>query len=272
MLLAISLSTNDYVGHSFGPDSWEAWDELLRLDAALAKFFAGLDTRFGTDGYAVVLSADHGVTTMPEVTLLPGARPWCAPNAAPDRWERACGKVGRLPSDSLADELRVAVRAELGEGDFVAGIADPYVYLTRSGRALAGEQRRKLDFAITTALTKQPEVDKVFARDAVPPTSELVFNSVTNDAGDYYVLVARGSFFDPLYVLGHGTSHGSPYLYDRAVPLLVRAPGLVKPGVVTEGPLTFRAFARAATDLLGIAPLESARTVPSMVTEKRKVP
>jgi len=32
MLLSVSLSSFDYVGHFFGPDSWEAWDELLRLD------------------------------------------------------------------------------------------------------------------------------------------------------------------------------------------------------------------------------------------------
>ena len=270
MLLAISLSTNDYVGHSFGPDSWEAWDELLRLDAALAKFFTGLDARFGSDGYAVVLSADHGVTTMPEVTLLPGARPWCEPDAKPDRWERACGKVGRLLSDALADEIRVAVRAGLGEGDFIAGIADPYVYLTRFGRALAGEQRKKLDLAVTSALAKHPEVDEVFARDAVPPSNALVFNSVPDVAGDYYVLVSRGSFFDPLYVLGTGTSHGSPYLYDRAVPLLVRAPGRVAAGVVNEGPLDFRTFARAATDLLEIPPLDSVTNAPALVGKKRK--
>ena len=269
MLLAISLSTNDYVGHSFGPDSWEAWDELFRLDAALAKFFTGLDTRLGSDGYAVVLAADHGVTTMPEVTLLPGARPWCEPNAKPDRWERACGKVGRLLPDSLADEIRVAVRAGVGEGDFIAGIADPYVYLTRFGRALVGEERKKLDLAVTTALAKHPEVDNVFARDAVPPASTLVFESIPDDAGDYYVLVARGSFFDPLYVVGTGTSHGSPYLYDRAVPLLVRAPGRVAAGVVNEGPLDFRTFARAATDLLDIAPLDSVKNVPTLVAKKR---
>ena len=114
------------------------------------------------------------------------------------------------------------------------------------------------------------EVDRVFARDAVPPSNTLVFNSVSEDAGDYYVLVSRGSFFDPLYVVGTGTSHGSPYLYDRAVPLVVRAPGRVVAGIVNEGPLDFRAFARAATDLLGIPPLDSAKSAPTVVTSKTK--
>jgi hypothetical protein len=66
MLLALSLSANDYLGHVYGPDSWEAWDELLRLDGALARFFAALDKRFGAAGWSAVLASDHGVTTMPE--------------------------------------------------------------------------------------------------------------------------------------------------------------------------------------------------------------
>ena len=66
-LLAVSLSANDFIGHTFGPDSWEAWDELARLDGALARFLRGLDARFGPDGYAVVLTGDHGTTAMPEV-------------------------------------------------------------------------------------------------------------------------------------------------------------------------------------------------------------
>ena len=75
MLLALSLSANDYVGHVFGPDSWEAWDELVRLDAGLARFFAALDERFGAAGWSLVLAADHGVTTMPEAAPL--VREWC---------------------------------------------------------------------------------------------------------------------------------------------------------------------------------------------------
>jgi hypothetical protein len=65
-LLSISLSANDYVGHVFGVDSWEAWDQLRRLDAELARLFAELDAAEGPEGWALVLSADHGVPPTPE--------------------------------------------------------------------------------------------------------------------------------------------------------------------------------------------------------------
>ena len=59
ILLAISFSSLDYVGHVFGPDSHEHLDTLLRLDRELARLFAALDQRFGARGWAGLLSADR---------------------------------------------------------------------------------------------------------------------------------------------------------------------------------------------------------------------
>ena len=62
-LLAINLSSNDYVGHRFGPDSAEVLDCSVRTDRQLAEFLQGLAARF-PDGLArvvVAVSADHGV-------------------------------------------------------------------------------------------------------------------------------------------------------------------------------------------------------------------
>jgi arylsulfatase A-like enzyme len=68
------------------------------------------------------------------------------------------------------------------------------------------------------------------------------------------VVPKPGAFFDTMYVPGHGTSHGTPYLYDRAVPLLVRAPGRVAAGAVVREPLPFSSFAHTAATLLGVPP------------------
>jgi hypothetical protein len=80
---------------------------------------------------------------------------------------------------------------------------------------------------------------------------------VPGGAGDLYVLVKAGSFFDPDVVVGKGTSHGSPYLFDRSVPLLVRAPGHAAAGRVVEEPVSFRAYARALATLLGVEPADA---------------
>jgi hypothetical protein len=94
-----------------------------------------------------------------------------------------------------------------------------------------------------------------------PPASDeslaaLTCRSVRLDqAGDFYLVAAPGTFFDPDLAAGKGTNHGSPYLYDRAVPLIVRAPGRVPAGVTQAAPMSFTAFARTAASLLGIPDL-----------------
>jgi len=257
-LIAVSLSANDYVGHAFGPDSWEAWDELRRLDASLARFFSALDVRFGANGWSAILSGDHGVTTMPEVANgVPGARPWCAPGAKPDRWQRSCEHVGRLMPNDLARELGTAVK----------GVIDPYVYLTPSTLGLPEPDATKLRGVLGDVLHLHPEVDRVIDTRSLPascpPESDqsidaLVCRSfVPGESGDLYVVTKRGSFFDPDVVVGKGTSHGSPYLFDRTVPLLVRAPGKAAPGRVIDDPISFRAFARTLSTLLGVEPSDA---------------
>jgi arylsulfatase A-like enzyme len=68
----------------------------------------------------------------------------------------------------------------------------------------------------------------------------------------------RGSFFDTHYARGFGLNHGSPYLFDRTVPLLVRAPGIVPAGGYVRKPIRFDAYARTAAALLGVPPPSAA--------------
>jgi predicted AlkP superfamily pyrophosphatase or phosphodiesterase len=274
MLLAISLSSNDYVGHVFGPDSWEAWDTLWRIDAALARFFGQLDAKVGANGYSVVLTADHGIPDMPEMALVDGTRPWC--KAKDDRWHRPCGKVGRVSAEALAVEVELAAESALGAGAWVSGIVDAYVVLSDTAKKLDAPGRAKLDKLVTTTLKKHQEVADVIdlrqLPDECPPISDesiaaLVCRSVAKGARDYYVVLRPGSFFDTGYVPGKGCSHGSPYLFDRSVPLLVRAPGKVPAGRVVEGPVPFTLFTRTASALLGIEPPAAARSADCGATD-----
>lgn len=59
--LAISVSSPDYIGHQFGPNSVEVEDTYLRLDRDLAALFNHLDTKVGKGNYTVFLTADHAV-------------------------------------------------------------------------------------------------------------------------------------------------------------------------------------------------------------------
>src|SRR6266536_1423304 len=102
-LLAVSLSTTDYVGHAYGPDSREIHDQVVRLDRSLGWFLTQLFVRYGRDNVLVVLTADHGVTPLPERS-------------------RALGHPGarRVLADSIIRSANDALDARVGGADWLS--------------------------------------------------------------------------------------------------------------------------------------------------------
>lgn len=243
LLLTLSLSSHDYIGHVFGPSSWESWDELLRLDRKLSELLQVLDARFGTDGYDFLLSADHGVTPMPET--------------------RRDGRGGRILQDAMTERLQREVGRLFGNPKLVAGVADPYVFFSEAARRLSAEKRLLLQNVVTETLLAYAHVGSVVAVPstalACPPENDetrdaMVCRSMTPGAVDgVYVIPTEGAFFDANYVVGFGTSHGTPTLEDRTVPLLVRGPGRIPAGRLEEKPASFQRFFLTALSLLGIS-------------------
>jgi predicted AlkP superfamily pyrophosphatase or phosphodiesterase len=64
--LAVSISSPDYTGHSFGPNSIEVEDTYLRLDKDIEQFLNFLDTQVGKGNYLLFLTADHGAAHVPD--------------------------------------------------------------------------------------------------------------------------------------------------------------------------------------------------------------
>jgi predicted AlkP superfamily pyrophosphatase or phosphodiesterase len=288
-LMALSLSSNDYIGHIYGPDSWEAWDELLRLDRRLAEWLALLDGAVGPDGYAVMLTGDHGISALPELTG-PARAQACArvvvPLQARDGAPSDCHAGRRVEQPEVVAALEATARRVLGgvnptaaTARLIAGVADPWVYFTPLGAALDAKARARLVEAAARDLRMWgiiEVVDTHVARppcppDAVETRAALVCRSMPPfpppaSSPDLYLVVEPWAFFDPRYVQDRGVHHGSPYLYDRAVPLLVRAPGRVPAGQVRATPVASTAFARTAAALLGLQPPPAAAAGEDLTT------
>lgn len=261
LLLVLSLSAFDYVGHVHGPDAWESWEVLRELDRELAVFFGELEQRFG-QRLGIIVTADHGSVTLPETAGDARTRPWCnAPS--PDPFERPCDQGQRLFRDELEQELRKVAAATLGPGDWIRGVVEPFVYFTPAVTTLAEARRAAFEQAVIAALERHAGIARVLPRSGFrgpcPPSSDetipaLVCRSLPENAGDLYIVTRPGSFFDPNLVRAHGINHGSPYLYDRTVPLFVRAPGRVPAGQLVQERLRPADFTATAAALLGITP------------------
>jgi hypothetical protein len=245
--LAISLSANDYIGHNFGPDSWEVWDELRRLDASLGWFFGELDRRFGPDGWSAALSGDHGVFSLPEKKN----RPACGKN--PLQAREPCGVGRRVAISDIEERARAAAKRALMDEKAIAGLADPYLYLAPTAHDLDAKARLALARALESELRKLPGVQTVLDverfRGSCPDNRDesleaLVCRSLHPGlGGDFYIVLGPGSIYGAGGGKQAGTTHGSPYGYDRFVPLFVREPKREgSRGVVVEERRPFTEF------------------------------
>lgn len=212
-LLAIGLSATDYVGHSFGTEGAEMCIQMLALDRMLGDFLAALD-REGID-YMVVLTADHGGHDLPEriVEQAGGAAARVDPALAAATMGQALGQRLRLRGPIL-----------FGDGPF----GDIYV-----DRALPARARRRALAAALAAYRAHPQVAAVFSRDELsaapppsgPPDSWTLIQRArasfdAERSGDFVVLLKPRvtPIADPSR--GYVATHGSPWDYDRRVPIL----------------------------------------------------
>lgn len=190
-LLALSLSQTDAIGHGFGPFSREQLDNLYRLDRRLGAFFAFLDRTVGRDRYVVGLSSDHGVMTPPEDPRAPGG------------------------SRRLTAAERQVWQQIVTESVSTDGATAP----ARIVAALKG-QPAIADAWTTEELMRRTPSDSiaVFMRRSLYP----------GRAGGPFSREGVEAWLRP-NILGNertGTTHGSPYWYDRHVPIIFMGPGI----------------------------------------------
>lgn len=72
LILWISISSLDFVGHQYGPDSKETIDTIYHLDKQLARFMRNAQRAAGKNKTLFVLTADHGITPIPEIITKTG--------------------------------------------------------------------------------------------------------------------------------------------------------------------------------------------------------
>lgn len=205
-LLSISFSSNDDVGHAFGPDSPEVRDISIKTDRILQKLFALLDQRIGMQNVLVVLTADHGVSPLPENLT---------------RWKMP---GGRMSSAELFGPINAALKAKFGQGEWILDTAgsSPYLNLDliRSKALDAAEVRR----IAAQAAAAVPHVLRVYTRDQLE-RGEVPNDPISNKVARSFNLERSGDLeivLEPYWIRSaKGTTHGTPYSYDTHIPLIL---------------------------------------------------
>ncbi|HUS06933.1 MAG TPA: alkaline phosphatase family protein, partial [Bryobacteraceae bacterium] len=217
-LLTLSFSSNDLVGHSFGPDSSEVRDISIRTDQIIGKLLASLDKTVGLDKVLIILTSDHGIQPLPEEL----------------QKQRMPG--GRIRNQDLFVPMQAALERKFGSGNWIVNTAGTSPYLNQQLIASKKLNPADVEREAAESVASLPHVARVFTRRQlqlaqVPPDriSQRVLRGFNDRrSGDLEILL------HPNWIRSAaGTTHGTPYSYDVHIPLIFMGAG-IKPGSYFE--------------------------------------
>ncbi len=234
-LLALSFSSNDVVGHQYGPDSPEVHEMCIASDRVLGKLIAAIERQVGPDGYVLVVSADHGVSPTPEANAaikMPG---------------------GRLTGNPVAKAVEAALGKRYGEGKWVTNSGETGLYLNLEAMESKKLDRAEVDRVAADAAISVPHVFRVYTRE------QLLSGQFQDDSIGRRVL--NGFFaqrspdievvLDPYWITSSaGASHSTPFGYDTHVPVVFLG-ATIRTGHYDE-PVIVNDVAPTLATLLGI--------------------
>jgi len=234
-LLAVSFSSPDYIGHAFGPYSWETLDGYIKLDELLAQFFTTLDQQVGKDNYTVFLTADHAVAPVPG---------YAQKNKIPN---------GTITDAGIKNELGKMLTSKGLNSKLISAITEFNIYFNHNLMDSLQVTQEKLTSLITNYLEQKSNILQVveLRKAAISPLPQSIRERIVNGfnpqrSGDLIFLTKSG-------VVGGGntgTGHGVFYNYDAHIPLLFYGKGIKKGQVNNLNYMTD--IAPTITTLLGI--------------------
>jgi hypothetical protein len=201
--LAISLSSPDYIGHSFGPNSVEVEDTYIKLDEEIASFLNYLDQKVGKGQYIFFMTADHGVAHVPSFL-----------------------EANKIPAKGMkpGKEAENATMMKFGLKRLVDASANYQIYLDKSYIDSMGVDFKAVKSYYIQQLNKHPDMLLAFDNESIslanlPEEYTEMFQKGYNHklAGDVQLIYKAGYFFG---FNTTGTTHGSMFPYDSHIPLL----------------------------------------------------
>lgn len=213
-ILAISFSSPDYIGHSYGPNSIEAEDAFLRLDRELGSFLNFLDSKVGKGQYMVFLTADHGVAHIPE---------YMSENKMPG---------GRIFMNTVTKEMNKQLAAKYNISTLIVYDDNNQVALNHPALDSAKIDAEEVTEWIVRYLSRDSAIATVFPLEELNevPLPAKVRNMLNNGyyrnrSGDIQILL-KPNYIDAWS--NTGTTHGLWNPYDAHIPLLWYGWGIKK--------------------------------------------
>ncbi|MBI3193859.1 MAG: alkaline phosphatase family protein [Ignavibacteriae bacterium] len=210
-MLSVGISATDIIGHNYGPNSPEVFDNLLRTDKYIAEFLSFLDKQFGLYNCLIALSADHGIAPIPEYLVK----------------KSPLTDAGRIGTDSVKKACLNILNNKFSAAEslWVEKVVENNIYVNKE---FIKNSRHPDESAILQTLKDSlPLRLPVFAsytledleKNSLPEKlrQQVQHSCYPPRCGDLMFV------FKPYWILDgakDGTNHGMPWKYDTHVPLI----------------------------------------------------
>lgn len=248
-MMAISFSATDVIGHAYGPCSLEYEDNLLHLDALLAKLFSHVDKTVGLKNTLIVVTSDHGTDMIPEYAKNKLGKP--AGRLDPEQFTTAI-------DNALAKKFKLEEKHKIDPGkNFTLGFRNPSIFLNIKKEAWKDFNKEEIEReaakavetvdGVAMAVTYSDMQQGRMVKSNLAFSLKAVFHP---ERSGEVLVVQKQNWFLYHNVKADSAMHGSPYRYDSHVPLFFAGPGITAKTV--ERRVSPRDIAATLAKILGI--------------------
>lgn len=212
--LAVSFSSTDYIGHTFGPNSIEIEDCYLRMDKTIEALVDLLNSEVGEGNYTLFLTADHGVAHNPQFLI--------------DHRVTA----GFFYTTNLKTELNNMLGQKFGKQNLIKEISENFVWINDSVVNAFGLNKNLIcDEIINQVKYKNGihyavNMQKVHESNLPSMIKEMAINGYVEKRSGDILLLLNPAWLDAYSKTG--TTHGTWNPYDTHIPLLWYGWGIQK--------------------------------------------
>lgn len=207
-VLAVSISSTDAIGHTYGTRGEENWAVYQRLDKDLGQFIDYLDRRIGRDNYLLFLTADHGASHNPN---------YLNSNKLP---------AGGWDGSAVFKDLDKRLAEKFGVEKLTAGENVNFLYLDHQRIDSAQLDLQAVKAEAVNVLRRCKDLQFVCDREQagaanIPlPVRERIVNGSNPQRQGDIVFVPRTQMFSWTFDKDYrGTTHGQWNPYDTHLPL-----------------------------------------------------
>jgi len=254
MVVWISITATDRLGHLFGPDSKEMFDLIYHLDRQMKQFMKKVEAFVRKADTMYVLTADHGIAPIPAIAHKAGIRPAMIINEV--EWVK---------------NLNKAIGKKYDVDNFIEHYRTPCFYFHQGiYNGLKKKKRKKIVKYLKKMVKEHPGIKtawtpkKLLKQTFQPWDIESFYKNqyFPGRSGDLIVQV-KPFCITTKYL--NGTGHRSPYEYDTHVPLMFHQHGAFDQKTIYDR-VSMLQFANTLANILEVpnAPASTFNILPGM--------